>query len=114
MSRVLDLNTVKRPTLDLTLQDVDRTTLRLTTPTEALVDELKGLKAEDLENLKTGDREAVENIYDLAARLISCNREFIKITGDELQGKYRMDLETAAIFFVAYLDFINEVGNQKN
>lgn len=114
MARVLDLNTVKRPTLDLTLQDTERTTLRLTTPTEALVDELKNLTTEDLQKLQTGDREAVETIYSLAARLISCNRDFVEVTAEELRGKYRMDLETAAIFFVAYLDFITEVGNQKN
>ena len=114
MARVLDLNTVKRPTLELTLQDTERTTLRLTTPTEALVDELKNLSTEELQKLQTGDREAVETIYSLAARLISCNRDFVDVTAEELRGKYRMDLETAAIFFAAYLDFINEVGNQKN
>ena len=89
MARVLDLNTVKRPTLELTLQDTERTTLRLTTPTEALVDELKNLSTEELQKLQTGDREAVETIYSLAARLISCNRDFVDVTAEELRGKYR-------------------------
>jgi hypothetical protein len=64
--------------------------------------------------MKSGSKEGIGEIYDLAARLISCNRDFLKITGEELRDKYRMDLESAVIFFSAYLDFINDIIKEKN
>lgn len=111
---VLDLNSVQLETLDLTLQDEARTTLHVTTPTEALVAELEAFTPEMLTVLRTGDKEGVHSIYDLAARLISCNREGIRITGEELLGKYRMTLESAVVFFSAYMDYITGITNQKN
>lgn len=111
---VLDLNAVQLETLDLTLQDADRTTLHVTTPTEALVAELEGFTPNMLTVLRTGNKEGVHSIYDLAARLISCNREGIIITGEELLDKYRMTLESAVVFFSAYMDYITGITNQKN
>lgn len=111
---VLDLNTTQLETLDLTLQDADRTTLHVTTPTEALVAELEAFTPDMLTVIKTGNKEGVQSIYDLAARLISCNREGITITGEELLGKYRMTLESAVVFFSAYMDYITGITNQKN
>ena len=64
--------------------------------------------------IKTGNKEGVQSIYDLAARLISCNREGITITASELLGKYRMTLESAVVFFSAYMDYITGITNQKN
>lgn len=113
MARVLDLNGVQSSIMDVTLQDADRTVLHLDFPTEALVRELEGLTPE-LDKIKKGDRNAIEMIYDLAARLLSCNLDFIKITAEELRGKYSMNLVSALAFFSAYMSFINELGNQKN
>ncbi len=113
MGKVLDLNSVQRPTLDLTLMDDNKTMLRLGMPTESMVNELQNMQPE-LKKMETGDRDAVELIYDLAARLISCNRDHIKVTAEELRTKYRVDLESLLIFFSAYLDFINEITNEKN
>lgn len=113
MNKVLDLNTVQRPTLELTLMDDARTKLLLSTPTEAVVQELQQMGAE-LDRLKSGNRDAVATIYDLAARLISCNRDFVKVTAEELRAKYRMDLESAILFFSAYMDFISSIQNEKN
>lgn len=114
MPKVLDLNNLTRPTLELTLQDEQRTTVRLTTPTEAMVQELSALTPAELNRLKNGDRESVEFVYNLAARLISCNLDFLTVTADELRSRYRMDLYSAVVFFNAYLDFINEIANAKN
>lgn len=111
---VLDLNAVQLETLDLTLQDADRTTLHVTTPTEALIAELEAFTPEMLTVIRTGNKEGVRSIYDLAARLISCNREGITVTGEELLGKYRMTLESAVVFFSAYMDYITGITNQKN
>lgn len=114
MARVLDLNTTERPTLELTLQDKDRTTVLVSTPTEALVQELNQLAPEMTTVLQSGSAESMTAMYDLAARLISCNRNGIQITAEELRGKYRMGLESALIFFSAYMDFIEEITKAKN
>lgn len=110
---ILDLNTVQRPTLEVTLMDEARTLLRVTTPTEAVVREFEALLPE-LGKIQRGDRSAVDLIYDIMARVLSCNRDFIKVTPEELRGKYRMDLETAIIFMAEYNKFIDGIQNEKN
>lgn len=113
MARVLDLNSVQGSIMDLTLQDDARTVVHLDFPSEGLVRELEGLVPE-LKKMETGDREAVGMIYDLAARLINCNFDYFKVTGEELRVKYRMTLYSAIAFFNAYLEFLGELNNQKN
>ena len=61
-----------------------------------------------------GDMTTVQACYDLAARLMSCNRSGIKVTTEDLRGKYQINLEALIIFYNAYIDFIEEVTNQKN
>lgn len=113
MARVLDLNSVQGAIMDLTLQDEARTVVHLDFPTEALVRELESMGPE-LKKIEKGDRSGVDMTYDLAARLISCNLDYFKVTGQELREKYRMNLYSAITFFSAYLDFITELGNSKN
>lgn len=113
MAKVLDLNSTERAIMDLVLQDDDRTVVHLDTPTEALVAELENMSPE-LDKLRTGDKTAVVMIYDLAARLISCNFDFFKVTGQELREKYRMNLLGALTFYKAYMDCITEITNAKN
>lgn len=112
-NRVLDLNTAQRPTLVLTMMDDERTVLHVKTPPESMVQELQAMQGE-FAKLETGDRDAVGMIYDLAARLLSCNRDFIKLTAEDLRDKYRVDLESMLLIFSAYLDFINALTNEKN
>lgn len=114
MAKVLDLNTVERPTLELTLQDEAKTTILVSTPSEGLVRELENISPELNKMLETGDKESVDTIYDLAARLISCNRQGRQVTAEELRTTYKMGLESALLFFSAYLDFINDLTNAKN
>lgn len=112
-TKVLDLNTVQRPTLEVTLMDGARTMLRVTTPNEGTIREFEALLPE-LGKIQQGDRSAVDLIYDTIARVLSCNRDFIKVTPEELRGKYRMDLETAIIFMAEYNKFIDGIQNEKN
>ena len=111
MPRVLDFNDLQSSMLDITLKDDARTVVHLDIPNEALIDELQNM---DLERMKTGNREAVNAIYDMAARLINCNLDYFKTTGDELLRKYRMNLVLLLQFFSAYMDCITELSNQKN
>lgn len=114
MAKTLDFNKVNRPVLQLIMQDDDRTQIKVSTPTEALVAEMEEALPELQSVLSSGDRSAISIIYDLAARLINCNRSFITVTAEELRDKYRMDLESMIIFFGAYVEFINEITNAKN
>lgn len=116
MAKVLDFNTVERPTLELIMPDTDRTIIKVGTPTEGLVEELAKLKPQLDKALQSEDEdeEAKAAIYDLAARLINCNRNFVKVTPEDLRDKFNMNLENLIIFFGTYIDFINEVTHAKN
>ena len=114
MAKNLDFNTVQRPTLLLTMLDDEHTQIRVSTPNEALVTELAEV-APKLEALvETNGKDAIDAIYDLAARLISCNRDRLAVTGEELRIKYQLDLESMIVFFDVYVEFINEITNAKN
>lgn len=113
MARVLDLNNVQQSFMDLTLQDDAHTVVHLDITTEENVNKLLSI-GPDLEKLKRGDREGVDAIYDLAAKIISCNLDYFTVTGQELREKYGMNLYSAIAFFSAYMGFINELSNQKN
>jgi hypothetical protein len=114
MAKTLDFNKVNRPVLHLIMQDDDRTQIKVSVPTEALVSELDEVAPQLQEVLSSGDSSMVEAAYDLAARLINCNRSSVTVTAEELRGKFRMNLETLIIFFGAYVDFISEITNAKN
>ena len=113
MARVLDLNEVQSSFMDLTLRDKERTVVHLDIPTEGLISELQNMQ-EDLDRMKTGDRPAVLAIYDLMARLVSCNLDYFTVTGEELPRKYGMNLVLALQFFSAYMDCVEELANRKN
>lgn len=114
MARLLDFNSIEVQTLDIVLRDDARTTFHLRYPTEGLVQELIRISPEMHKVLETGDAESLNLTYDLVARLVSCNRDGIKVTGDELRTKYRMDFEMIILFCNSYLEFLNEATNSKN
>jgi hypothetical protein len=114
MAETLNFNTVNRPVLSLVMMDDDRTEIKVSTPSEGLIEELQATLPELEPVLSTGDKAAISAIYDLAAKLISCNRSFLRVTGEDLRTKYRLDLAALIIFFNAYMDFISEVTNAKN
>lgn len=113
MARAIDFNEVQSSFLDITLRDEARTVVNLDIPNEALINELENM-VDELERMKTGNQAAVNGIYDLAARLINCNFNYFKTTGDELLRKYRMNLVLIMQFFSAYMDAITELSNAKN
>ena len=114
MARLLDFNNIEVQTLDIVLRDEARTKVHLRYPTEGLVQELIRISPEMHKVLETGDSESLNLTYDLVARLINCNRDGIKVTGEELRTKYGMDFEMVIVFCSSYLDFLNETTNAKN
>lgn len=114
MARLLDFNSVEIQTLDIVLRDEARTKIHLRYPTEGLVQELMRISPEMHKVLETGDAESLNLTYDLVARLINCNRDGIKVTGEELRTKYNMDFEMIIVFCTNYLDFLKEMTAAKN
>lgn len=114
MAKSLDFNSIQKPILTLTMKDEDRTVIRVTTPRTSLMDRLAA-NLEDLENILRGkDKQSLQAAFDLVADLISCNLDFLTVTGTELRTKYGMELDDMVIFVNAYLDFITELQHAKN
>ena len=110
----LDFNALNVPVLELTMQDENKTVIEVTAPDEGLIEELMETGTELEAIAKKGDKQSIEVIYDLAARLINFNRSFVTVTPEELRSKYKMNLFGAIVFFNAYFDFIQEIQNAKN
>lgn len=113
MARALDFNNLQNSILDITLRDEAKTVVHLDLPTEGLINELQNMGPE-IEKMKTGTQTAIQGIYDLGARLINCNFDYFKTTGDELLRKYGMNLVLMLQFFSTYMDCIAELSKQKN
>ena len=113
-NKVLDFNAIQQPVLELTMMDQEHTVIKVGTPSVDLLEKLEANLPEFERIAKSGNKEAVQAIYDLAAQLINCNRSFITVTGAELLDKYKLGLDYMQIFFSAYMDFVTEIYNAKN
>lgn len=114
MPKVLDLNNIKVPVLEIVFADKAHTALHVNAPTEALVNEMENWVKDGLETLAAGDKSSIEAAYDMTARLLSCNREGIELTSADLRGKYAVDIWTLIPILNAYVEFISEIKNEKN
>lgn len=109
----LDLNTVQRPTLELVMMDEEQTVLRVMMPNKAMFKELTESDSV-ASGAEGGDGESSDALYDLVARLLSCNRDRIKVTAEELEHKYNLDLESVILVYKAYIDFVFSIIKEKN
>lgn len=114
MAKILDLNALDQPILEVKLKDNERTIFRLTTPTTKLVEEFIAAKTEIGAIVKTKDAEKIKKLYELTAKVISCNADYITVTAEELRDKYRVEFGDLVVIFAAYLDFIKEFNSAKN
>lgn len=114
MAKILDLNALDQPILEIKLRDAERTIFRVTTPTTKLVDQFIAAKAEIGDVAKSRDVGKIKKLYELTAELLSCNADYITVTAEELRDKYRLTFGDLVVIFAAYLDFIKEFNNAKN
>ena len=114
MAKMLDLNALEQPTLELKMRDENKTIFRLTTPTTKLVERLTTAKAELADIAKSGNEKKIKKLYELMADIISCNIDFVKVTADELRDTYGVKLSDLFVIFSAYVDFIKEFNTAKN
>lgn len=114
MARILDLNALDQPILEVKLRDENHTTFRLTTPTTKLVDRFIAAKAEMSDIAQSRNADKIKKLFELTAELISCNADYITVSAEELRDKYRLTFGDVVVIFAAYLDFIKEFNNAKN
>lgn len=114
MANTLVFNRHRPPILPVEMMDAQKTVINVTPPTVELQEELRARLA-DLNALLNGDDEEKRGaLFDLAARLMSCNRNMRKITPEQLHKTYRVDEEDLVVFYNAYADFLTEIENAKN
>lgn len=113
MNRKLDLNSIQRPTFELTLMDENRTTIHVKTPSVNKFREMLAVSAE-LEKAGEDSQATVELIYSFLAGILSFNRELLTITADELLEKYGVDLDAAMLIYREYIGFLNDITTEKN
>lgn len=107
-------NRYRPPIWAVEMPDEDGTVLHITPPTVDLQEELRA-SAEDFNALLAGgDEDKKAALYDLAARLMSCNRNMLTLTAEDLRKTYRLDTEDLVAFFHGYVDFIKGIENAKN
>lgn len=114
MKKTLDFNTIERPALELTLKDEAKTTINVGVPTEELFGKLTDFVPQIKEAFEQDSAATVQYVFDFAAQLMSCNREGLSITADDLRQKYGLKFDDLILFFSLYTDFVAEIANAKN
>lgn len=114
MAKGLNFRNFAQPTLPINMNDAAETLFTLTAPTVELVERLDANQENIVAILRQGDRQSLDELWNFAADLISCNRENRTVTADELKGKYGMNYDMLFAFMVAYGEFINEIKSAKN
>lgn len=114
MAKSLNFRSFAQPTLPINMNDAEETLFTVTTPSVELVEKLDANKDEIIAAFKKGDRNSLDEIWSLAASLISCNREGRQVTAEELKGRYGMDYRMLFAFYQVYGEFIDEIEAAKN
>lgn len=110
----LNFNRYRPPILPVEMLDDERTVINVVPPTVDLQEELRASTA-DLYALLNGDDESKRiGLWDLAARLMSCNRNMRKVTPEQLRNTFRLDEEDLVVFYEAYADFLKGIEKAKN
>ena len=112
MAELLSFNRHRPPILPLELPD--GTMINLCPPTVDLQDEVRANLSQLHKLLQGGEEEIKSALYDLAARLMNCNRNLMTFTGQQLKQQYKMDVADLVVFYSSYADYIKEIESAKN
>ena len=114
MAKGLNFRNFAQPTLPINMNDAEETLFTITAPTVELVERLEANQDAIIAVFEKGDKESLDELWKLAADLISCNREHRRVTAEELKGKYGMRYEMLFAFITAYGEFVAEIESAKN
>lgn len=110
----LNFNKYRPPILPIEMLDDEHTVIHVVPPTVDLQEELRARSVDLYALLEGGDDEKRTALFDLAARLMSCNRNMRKITPEQLRTTYRLDEEDMVVFYEMYTNFVRRIENAKN
>jgi hypothetical protein len=113
MAKSLNFNKVKKEYLTITLQDENNTVIMVLTPTKGEMTRLVSLRS-SLESIKddSQDLEALDELFEASATLMSRNKGGIKIDKKLLEKIW--DYQDVLIFFNAYMEFVTDTMQGKN
>ena len=112
MANLLSFSRHRPPILPMELPD--GTWVNVCPPTVDLQEEVR-TNLPGLHKLLQGEDDEIKaGMYDLAARLMSCNRNLKTFTAEQLQTQHQMDVEDLVLFYSAYADYIKEIESAKN
>ena len=101
------------------MADEADTIITVTTPSEGLVEELEDMASQAATIFSEENPDMLDACYDLAARVMSCNREGLRVSVGDLKTKYwpadRVANQVHLLaFFKAYMEFVEEIKSAKN
>lgn len=110
MAKAMDFNKNKKSFWAVTLPDEKKTVLLIGTPTKSVFDELVAVK--DAFGDDTGSAEAINDLYEVSAKIMSRNKTGHVVTVETLQSLF--DFEDIVMFLHGYTEFVHEVAGSKN
>lgn len=110
MANVLNFNKTKKQYMTVVLPDEKETTIMIGTPTKKVMDEFIAM-GQGLQDAAS-DTEAMDELYDLTAKIMSHNKGGIRITSDQIAEI--LDLEDIMAFIQSYTVFIQGITGSKN
>ena len=113
MGKVLDFTKQNKSYLTVKLNDPDKTVLMIGTPTKSILNEFIAINEKVSED-GGADAEAVNDLYNVCAKVMSFNKGGIHISGDYLSDICNFDLEDVMLFFNAYSEHLASITNAKN
>ena len=107
MAKSLNFKNVKKVYFNVTLPD--DTTLMISTPTKAIMDEFISMK--DSLDAEMSD-DAIDTLYELCTKIMNRNKGGITVAKKDVEEMF--DFMDIILFIQGYTEFINEVVNSKN
>ena len=111
MAKALDFRKSKKPTLPISLDD--ELTVNIYTPDKALLEELLDSQ-EEINALKNGgdDRDKLDAMYNMCARILSNNREKREFSQEEVEDL--LDTRDVIVLIRGYAAFVADLSKEKN
>ncbi|MBO3443414.1 hypothetical protein [Clostridium sp. CCUG 7971] len=106
----INFNKIEKRYLTVTLNDEERTTLLIMSPTKKVLESL--MEIESISKYNEANDDQIDLLYDVCATVMSRNKGGIKISKEKLEGIF--DTEDIIIFFDGYMQFMNEQMASKN
>ncbi|MDE6730062.1 MAG: hypothetical protein K2J71_04725 [Oscillospiraceae bacterium] len=107
-----DFNSIEQITMGITLPNQEKTRLTLTVPKVSLIEKLS-TNAEKIDKIfKEKNKSTINELYQIIADIMSCNKEFRKVTAEELKDCLLYEHVSAFVF--AYMEFLTEIKSAKN